>query len=328
MSCTKSIVSLAVGQAIAEGKIKSIDQPVYDFFPEMKQGRKAAMTVRHLLLMTSGIQNTGSADEIYPAPDIVKLALAAELTTAPGAAFDYNNKSVNLLSGIIHIATQQPLDDYVRDRFFNPMGIESWNWSRDDDGNASAMADLALYPADFAKFGALVLQKGRWEGKQLVPEAWVDQIGKPSQPYNPLYGLLWWRAPAGSVGELTADRIEDLKKAGLGGDVAAALRPLAGRSFQSQSEWHAALAVVLPDWEKVAPRYPGVIDFYASDAPRWRYSNFDGIEAEGSFGQYLTIFPKRDLVAVRMIKPFDGFVYNQHRFEDFTDVVRSLAAET
>jgi CubicO group peptidase (beta-lactamase class C family) len=121
----------------------------------------------------------------------VKLALAAELYTPPGAAFTYNNKSVNLLSGIIHIATGQPLDDYVRDHFFKPMGIKSWQWTRDDAGNPYAMADLALYPEDFAKFGTLMLQKGQWNGKQLVPMAWIEQIGLQSQPYEPDYGLLW-----------------------------------------------------------------------------------------------------------------------------------------
>ena len=75
--------------------------------------------------MTSGIQNTGSSDEIYPRPDWVRLALAAELTTAPGASFDYNNKAVNLLSGIIHVATTEPLDDYVSEQFFLPMDIKS-----------------------------------------------------------------------------------------------------------------------------------------------------------------------------------------------------------
>ena len=327
MSCVKSITALAVGQAIAEGKIKSIDQPVFDFFPEMKQGRKQAMTIRHLLAMTSGIQNTGSGMEVYPAPDVVKLALAAELTTAPGAAFDYNNKSVNLLSGIIHMATKQPLDDYVRDNFFEPMEIRSWNWYRDDEGNASAMADLALYPEDFAKFGRLILQRGLWGGKQLIPAGWLDQIGQQSQPYEPLYGLLWWRLASDTVGTISKERIEELRKAGLGADFVRALQKLEGRTFHSQSEWHAALASALPDWETQAPRYPGIIDFYASDAPRWSYSTFDGFEAEGSLGQYLTILPKRQLVAVRMIKPFDGFVYNKNRFEDFSDVVRALAPE-
>jgi CubicO group peptidase (beta-lactamase class C family) len=113
----------------------------------------------------------------------VKLALAAELYTPPGAAFTYNNKSVNLLSGIIHIATGQPLDDYVRDHFFKPMGIKSWQWTRDDAGNPYAMADLALYPEDFAKFGTLMLQKGQWNGKQLVPMVCNPNPTSPTTAY-------------------------------------------------------------------------------------------------------------------------------------------------
>jgi CubicO group peptidase (beta-lactamase class C family) len=324
MSCTKSIASLAIGRAIADGKIKGIDQPVSDFYPEMKQGRKAAMTIRHLLSMTSGIQNTGTGMEVYAAPDMVRLAVAAELTTAPGAAFDYNNKSVNLLSGIIHVATKQPLDDYVRDKFFQPMDIESWNWGRDDEGNASAMADLALYPEDFAKFGLLVQQGGVWKGKPLVPADWIKQSEAQSQPYEPLYGLLWWRVPALSAGELTEKRVADLAKAGLKPNFVEALRRLKERVFRSEFDWHHALQSVLPSWETEAPKNVGVIDYYASDVPIWRYGGFDGIQAEGSFGQYLVILPERGLVGVRMVNEFDGFTFNQNRFEDFADVIRTV----
>ncbi len=324
MSCVKSIASLAIGREIADGKIKGIDQPVSDFYPEMKQGRKAAMTIRHLLSMTSGIQNTGTGMEVYAAPDIVRLGIAAELTTAPGAAFDYNNKSVNLLSGIIHVATKQPLDDYVRDQFFQPMDIESWNWGRDDDGNASAMADLALYPEDFAKFGLLMQQDGLWKGKPLVPASWVTLCGMQSQPYEPRYGLLWWRLPASSRAVLTAKRIADLAKAGLKTEFVDALRHLEGKTFTSESEWHHALQTILPGWEAEAPKNAGIIDYYASDVPVWRYAGFDGAQAEGSFGKYLVIFPDRALVAVRMINGFDDFKFNQNRFEDFADLIRTI----
>ena len=324
MSCTKSICSLAVGRALAEGKIKSIDQPIYDFFPEMQQGRKAAMTIRHLLSMTSGIQNTGTGYEVYPRPDWVRLALTAELTTAPGTSFDYNNKAVNLLSGVIHVATKEPLDDYVTEQFFIPMDIKSWSWWRDSESNASAMADLALFPADFAKFGLLMQQNGQWKGKELIPADWVKLSGIQSQPYEPLYGLLWWRTPKSSIGQLSDKRVTELAKGGLKRGFIAALRHLQGETFHTLSEWHHALESVLPSWEKEAQKYPGVIDVYASDVPLWRYSDFDGIQAEGSFGQYMAIFPRQELVAVRMIKSFDGFTYNQNRFEDFADLVRAL----
>jgi CubicO group peptidase (beta-lactamase class C family) len=324
MSCTKSIASLAVGRAIADGKIKSIDQPVYEFYPEMKQGRKAAMTIRHLLSMTSGIQNSGVGAEVYSAPDYVRLALSAELISAPGAAYEYNNKAVNILSGIIHIATTLPLDLYVRDQFFQPMGIESWSWDRDDGGNASAMADLALFPEDFAKFGLLMSQAGNWDGKPLVPESWVAQSTAQSQSFDTQYGFLWWRWPKTSVGVLTEARVAEIIKAGVNADFAAALRRLAGTSYSSKFHWHNSLRSVYPGWNKVSLFSPGLLDTYASDAPIWRYSDFDGYGAVGYLGQYLVVFPERHLVALRMINPFEGYDYNENRFEDFVETVRAL----
>jgi CubicO group peptidase (beta-lactamase class C family) len=324
MSCTKSIVSLAIGRAIADGKIKSIDQHVCDFYPEMNQGRKADMTIQHLLSMTSGIQNLGVGNEIYPAPDYVRLALAAELTSPPGAAYEYNNKAVNLLSGIVHIATTQPLDLYVRDQFFNPMEIESWNWDRDDAGNASAMADLQLYPEDFVKFGLVMIQGGKWDDKQLVPGSWVQQSVAQSQPFDPQYGLLWWRWPKTSVGVLSENRVAELLKAGVNPQFAVALKRLTGTYFSSEFEWHRALQSVYPAWNKVSLFSPGLLDTYASDAPMWHHSDFDGYGAVGYLGQYLVVLPGRQLVALRMIYPFDGYDYNQNRFEDFPQTVRAL----
>jgi CubicO group peptidase (beta-lactamase class C family) len=327
MSCVKSIVGLAIGQALAEGKIKSLDQPLYDFFPELKQGRKQQLTVRHLLNMTSGIQNIGTGPEVYAAPDYVRLALAAELTTAPGAAFNYNNKSVQLLSGIVPIACGQPLDDYVRDRFFWPMGIESWDWLRDRAGHASAMADLALFPEDFAKFGALVLQKGQWDGKPLVPESWTQLIGQQSQPYEPLYGLLWWRIPTASSGVLTRERVAELARAGASKDLLDLLAPLAGRTFGSLAAWHRALAEVSPDWQQITTAVANIHlgGLYGDSFPVWRYDGFDGLVALGYLGQHLVIYPSRELVAVRMIKDFDAYQFIKNRFEDFPDLVRGLA---
>ncbi len=235
---------------------------------------------------------------------------------------------MNLLSGIIHVATKQPLDDYVRDRFFAPMEIASWDWMRDDIGNASAMADLALYPVDFAKFGLLAVQRGQWNGKQLVPAAWIEAMGAQSQPFEPRYGLLWWRFAARSIGTLTPERVLQLQAAGLGAEFTAAFQKLAGRRFSSQSDWHRALASVFPDWEKTRLNEHAVIDHYATDAPEWRYADFDGLGAIGSLGQYLAVFPSRQLVAVRMIKNFQGYSYLANRFEDFLDAVRAFSPTT
>src|SRR6266567_3671160 len=92
-SCTKSLVAVGVGRVLTQGKISSLDQPVSDFYPEWKQGQKASVTLRMLMNHTSGLQNVPRpAVEIDPAPDVIKLALAAELSDAPGQRFLYNNK--------------------------------------------------------------------------------------------------------------------------------------------------------------------------------------------------------------------------------------------
>jgi CubicO group peptidase (beta-lactamase class C family) len=119
MSVTKSVVALGIGQLLDQGKIQSLQQPVADFYPEWRQGRKRAITVRMLMDHTSGLQNVPRADvEIHPAPDAIQLALAAELSSAPGAAASYNNKAVNLLAGIIEKASGQPMDVFFRDGLF------------------------------------------------------------------------------------------------------------------------------------------------------------------------------------------------------------------
>jgi CubicO group peptidase (beta-lactamase class C family) len=321
MSCTKSIVGLAVGEAIAEGKIKSIDQPVADFYPEWHQGRKQSITKRQLLDHTSGLQHIGTGQEVYRVPDSVRLALAAELSTDPGTAFSYNNKAVNLLSGIIQVATGSSIDMFVREHFFAPMGITQWDWTKDDAGNPYAMADLKLNAEDFAKFGHLVLQHGSWAGKQLVPAAWIEQLGQQSQPYEPLYGLLWWRVPTSASGVVDDTRLAVLQQQCANPQLIQKLASLKNKQFHSPSEWHQLLAAALgPDWEDIA----SAVGPYGNNIPVWNYGGFDGVAAEGYLGQYLIVFPDRGLIGVRQIAPTKEYDYLRQRFEDFADLLRDL----
>lgn len=136
MSCTKSIVGLAVACLLTDGLIKSLDTPVADFYPEWKQGQKHLVTIRHLVNMTSGMQNNPNASvEIYPSDNFVQLALAAELSKRPGEAFEYNNKSLNLMVGIIMKITGKRMDDYIGERLFKPLEITDYSWTLDNAGN-------------------------------------------------------------------------------------------------------------------------------------------------------------------------------------------------
>ena len=121
MSATKSVVSLAIGRLIDQGKIKSLDQPVSDFFPEWKQGRKRLITVRHLLNHTSGLEDKPTSQEIYASPDYIQFALAADVASDPGSRFFYSNKATNLLAGVVLRASGMPLDEYVKREIFAPL---------------------------------------------------------------------------------------------------------------------------------------------------------------------------------------------------------------
>ena len=162
MSATKSVVNLAIGRLIDQKKIQSIDQPVSDFYPEWKQGRKRLITIRHLLNHTSGIENKPITGEIYASPDFVQFALAAELSDDPGARFAYNNKAVNLLAGIVRKASGQRMDVYIGEEIFKPMGITDFHgrWTR--PAIRTGWRDLQIRAIDLAKIGQMMLDGGTW----------------------------------------------------------------------------------------------------------------------------------------------------------------------
>lgn len=192
MSATKSIVSVAMGILLDKKFIDSLDQPVYTVYPEWKQGNKKLITIRHLLNHTSGLQNvTNAGVEVEVAPDIIQLALCAELDDTPGANFAYNNKSSNLLSGIIERTSGLKLDMFLSKHLFDELGITDFEWRTDDKGNPYGMAGLIIYPEDFAKIGLLMLNHGKWNGKQLISENRIKEMLTPSEK-NKNYGLQWW----------------------------------------------------------------------------------------------------------------------------------------
>jgi CubicO group peptidase (beta-lactamase class C family) len=162
MSVTKSIVNLAVGRLVTKGLLSSIDEPVCTFYPEWKQGRKKNITIRHIMNHTSGLQNVPDAmEEVYPSPDLVQLALCAEVVHDPGTQSSYNNKAVNLLAGIVRKICGQRLDMFMKEEVFAPLGIEEFYWMDDHADNPHVMAGLGLFPEDLANLGQLVLNRGK-----------------------------------------------------------------------------------------------------------------------------------------------------------------------
>lgn len=196
MSITKSVVGLAYAKLLSDGIIDSLNTPVSHYYPEWQQGQKMNVTIRHLLNHTSGLQNIKIATkEVNPAPDKIQLGLCASVVTKPGTEFSYNNKAVNILSGIVNKVTGKPIDNYLRDTLFNKMDISDYHWGTDQKGNHAAMAGLQIHGYDLAKLGQLVLQKGSWNGEQLIDKKWIDAMLNKTLPNTETYGLLWWRSP-------------------------------------------------------------------------------------------------------------------------------------
>jgi CubicO group peptidase (beta-lactamase class C family) len=191
-SMTKSVTDLLVGIAIDRGYIKSIGQSVFSFFPQYSDLRtleKDRITLRDLLTMSSGLEwhefdtpytsDDNSENKMDNAKDPYRFALGQAVVAPPGRIWNYNSGSTELLGAILHRATGKPLDRLARSLLFEPLGITDFEWYKDAQGNPTAAAGLRLRPRDYAKIGQLVLQRGAWNGKQIVPTGWIDASTTP-----------------------------------------------------------------------------------------------------------------------------------------------------
>lgn len=210
-SVTKSIVALLVGIAIEEGAIKSLDTPALDYFPEyadLQTPERRRITLRHLLTMGSGLHWD---EETYPysdprnseiamdrAADPYRYVLSQAIEAAPGARFKYSGGDVAIMAAVLSRATKTPLDAYAETKLFGPLGIAKVEWHRDAKRVPYAASGLRMAPRDMAKIGRMMLQDGRWEGRQVVPAAWVKASIQPHAQVDPdpkcgtRYGYFWW----------------------------------------------------------------------------------------------------------------------------------------
>ncbi|PBJ82158.1 penicillin-binding protein [Lysobacteraceae bacterium NML93-0399] len=307
MSATKSVVALGIGLLLADGHLASLDTPVHTFFPEWAQGRKRAVTVRMLLDHTSGLQNVVNAgEELYPAPDSVQLALAAELSSTPGEVFAYNNKATNLLAGVIAKASGKPMDVYINERLFRPLGIVPGPWYRDAAGHPHGMAGLPLTARDAAAIGQLLLDDGvAPDGTRLLPEGFVQALYTPG-PRSPRVGLLWWRVPAWQTLTLRGDALPQARARDADPRWIHALEALQGRRLEGADGLRRAMAETLgEDWIEIYTQEVSARGLVRSDLFDEALGPVVAYSAEGFLGQYIVVVPEKRLVAVRQIRRRD-----------------------
>ena len=202
-SLSKSFTSTAVGLAISEGKM-SLDDQVLKFFPEDAPAEPSAnlkaMRVRDLLRMATGNQ-TEAAIRADGAP-WTKAFLSHPVPFKPGTHFLYNSPATYMLSAIVQKVTGMTVLDYLKPRLFEPLGIENPTWVTSPQGITAGAYGLSVRTEDIAKFGLLYLQKGKWNGKQLIPATWVEEAtarqtangSAPTSDWDQGYGFQFWRS--------------------------------------------------------------------------------------------------------------------------------------
>ena len=188
-SVAKSFTSTLIGIAIDEGYINSINDPITNYLPEWKGKDQDNILLKHLLAMQSGMDDHPLAGVVF-STNMVKYSLDRDVLRPPETAFSYSNEDSMLLGEILENATGFSVQDYADKKLFDILEIED-KWWTDQAGNTVTYAGLDMNPRDFAKFGLMVAQDGKWENKEVVSSEWLETA---TNNYNDLapYGFQWW----------------------------------------------------------------------------------------------------------------------------------------
>jgi CubicO group peptidase (beta-lactamase class C family) len=222
-SITKTVVSAAIMIAIDQGKIKNVDQRLFDFFPEFAKydtGLKKQITIRNLLTMSAGLywgENLSYNDSLKnrSIAEACDFILRQPLTDTPGHKFQYSSSWTQLLAAIVERTTGMNIEKFTGRYLFAPLGITSYKWTAEKNGLFSAWAGLRMRSRDMLKFGMLYLNNGKWNRKQIIPATLVDESmsAQIKTGENGAYGYQFWILKDTIPGEA----IEIIEASGNGG---------------------------------------------------------------------------------------------------------------
>ncbi len=215
-SVSKSIVATCVGIALKQGKIDSLSQSIFDFYPEYvkyKIGLRSQITIEHLLTMTTGMEwneNVPYTDprnseiQMTSSEDPIEFVLSRPLLSNPGEKWEYNGGTTQLLASIIERATGKNIHEYAKENLFTPLGITGSEWTQFPGLDLPAAASgLRLKSRDLMKFGMLYANQGQWNGKQLLSKSWVKNAFQPhiwfGRNNNVGYGYQFWIFKANTI---------------------------------------------------------------------------------------------------------------------------------
>lgn len=206
-SMAKSVTSILIGCALDDGLIKSIDEPIIKYIPEMKHDDVGQVTIKELLNMRSGIKFNesyinpfGDAATYYYGQNLRKAIYKRKLEREPDTEFNYISGDTQILGLVLDrvlSAKGKTITAYLEEKIWKPLGMEydaTWSLDREKDGLEKTFCCLNARARDFSKIGRLYLNKGNWNGKQLISKAWVEESTRPDTGPNAEkgYKYQWW----------------------------------------------------------------------------------------------------------------------------------------
>lgn len=209
-SCSKSFTSALIGIAIEQGYISGIDDLLSKYLPQVAgfTDGKQNLTLHHLLTQTSGLEwyewggSYSNWEEFQSAPNWIEYILGRNLVAQPGTLFNYSTGNTHLAAAALEQAVGMNEMEYAQTNLFQPLGMDSVEWRTDPQGITDGGNGIAMTARDAARFGQLYLQEGLWNGKQLVPKAWVTESTSAQNngagDGTGSYGYFWWTRPFGT----------------------------------------------------------------------------------------------------------------------------------
>jgi CubicO group peptidase (beta-lactamase class C family) len=204
-SMAKSIASILVGCAIDDGLIQSVDEPITHYLPELEKNGFGKVTIRHLLQMTSGLDFNesyynpfGEAASFYYGTDLKHEVSKLKLKASPGTQFEYVSGNTQLLGQVLQRALKgKTITDYFQQKLWTPLEMEydgSWSLDSKKGGTEKTFCCVNARARDFAKIGRLYLNKGNWDGKQIISEKWVTESTTIDTTNGGIteYKYQWW----------------------------------------------------------------------------------------------------------------------------------------
>lgn len=204
-SMAKSVTSMLIGCAIEDGYIKSVEEPITNYIPEFKREELSQVTIKHVLQMTSGIKFNesyinpfGDAATFYYGTNMRPAIYRRRLAETPGTTFSYSSGDTEILGLVLERALKgKKITEYLQEKIWKPLGMEydaTWSLDRKKDGLEKTFCCINARARDFAKLGRLYLNKGNWNGTQVVPQKWVEESVMPDVTNGGVryYKYQWW----------------------------------------------------------------------------------------------------------------------------------------